>query len=78
MGYKELINGFASKYGVADVVVKDGICSLDIDGMTIVFPYDMLPVIARLRLPRRRAKPTLSARFQKNDSCRCNLFRRCV
>ena len=35
MDYKDLVSGFAARYGVQDAVVEDGVCTLEIDGMNI-------------------------------------------
>ncbi len=41
MEYNELMQGFAAKFGVAELDTKDGSAVLAIDDMTVIFTHDM-------------------------------------
>ena len=63
MDYKDLVSGFAARYGVQDAVVEDGVCTLEIDGMNIALinseESDMVTVYGEIGLP----PPDANGRF---------------
>lgn len=55
MEYNELMQGFAAKYGVADIDTANGAAALEIDGMSVGFLHapetDEIMVVAEIGFP---------------------------